>query len=113
PACASLLWQTARCNGVPLPHCCFTSYPAPDTPVRSCTLHFMEDSRMSTKPVIAINADYRPAKKDSAAFTWIDTGYYDCVTASGGIPFILPPLCEDDDLRRVLNQVDGVVLTGC
>jgi putative glutamine amidotransferase len=66
------------------------------------------------KPLIGINADYRPAsKKDSVPFTWINTGYYDSITASGGIPVIIPPLAEDADLKRVLNTLDGVVLSGC
>jgi putative glutamine amidotransferase len=69
---------------------------------------------MSAKPLIGINADYRPAnKKDAIPFTWINTGYYDSVTASGGIPVILPPLAEDADLKKILAQLDGVVLTGC
>lgn len=68
---------------------------------------------MSTKPIVGINADFRPARKDSIPFTWINTGYYDSVSASGGIPFILPPIAEDDDLERLLHNVDGLVLTGC
>jgi len=68
---------------------------------------------MKTKPVIAINTDYRPAKGDAFAFSWIHTGYYDCVSSSGGIPMLLSPLASDDDLRRVLENVDGLVLTGC
>lgn len=68
---------------------------------------------MRTKPVVGINADYRPARKESAAFSWIDSGYYDCVAAAGGIPVIIPPLADDADLKQLLGQVDGVVLTGC
>ncbi|WP_437203193.1 gamma-glutamyl-gamma-aminobutyrate hydrolase family protein [Planctomicrobium sp. SH664] len=65
------------------------------------------------KPVIAMNADFRPAKGDSFAFSWIHSGYYDSVSSSGGIPMMLAPLAEDDDLRAVLEKVDGLVLTGC
>jgi putative glutamine amidotransferase len=68
---------------------------------------------MNAKPIIAINSDFRPAKGDSFAFSWIHNGYYDSISASGGIPVVLSPLAEDDDLRRVLEMVDGVVLTGC
>jgi putative glutamine amidotransferase len=73
----------------------------------------MEDPGMSKKPVIGMNADFRPARKDSVPFTWIDTGYYDSVTAAGGVPLIIPPLVEDDDLKLILQNVDGIVLTGC
>ena len=68
---------------------------------------------MSNKPVIAINADFRPVSSKTYSFSWIHTGYYDSVASSGGIPIVLPPMAEDDDLRKVLEQVDGVVLTGC
>jgi len=68
---------------------------------------------MNSKPVIAINADFRPAKGDTFSFSWMHTGYYDSVSASGGIPVMLSPLMEDDDLQRVLEKMDGVVLTGC
>lgn len=68
---------------------------------------------MNSKPVVAINADFRPAKGDTYSFSWIHTGYYDSVASSGGIPVVLTPLAEDDDLRKVLEQIDGLVLTGC
>ena len=66
---------------------------------------------MPNKPLIAINADYRPSKPVS--FSWLPTGYYDSVSQCGGIPVLLPPLAEDDDLRKILENVDGLVLTGC
>jgi len=68
---------------------------------------------MNSKPIIAINADFRPQKQDSFPFSWIHSGYYDSVIGAGGIPMLLPPLADDDDLRRILENVDGVVLTGC
>ena len=68
---------------------------------------------MSTKPVIGINADFRPERNDSIPLTWINAGYYDSVTASGGVPILLPPLAEDGDLKQILRNVDGLVLTGC
>lgn len=67
---------------------------------------------MRKKPLIGLNADYRPAKKDSPAFTFVTAGYYDCITAVGGIPVILPPHADEDDLDRILELLDGVVLVG-
>ena len=37
---------------------------------------------MSTKPIIGINADFRPASNEHIALTWIQTGYYDQVTGA-------------------------------
>ena len=32
---------------------------------------------MTRKPLIGINTQYRDSRKDAAALTWINTGYYD------------------------------------
>lgn len=63
--------------------------------------------------MIGINADFRPARKDVTALSWLNTGYYDAVCAAGGIPVIIPPLAEEEDLKQILATLDGVVLTGC
>jgi len=67
---------------------------------------------MASKPLIGLNADYRAAKKDAPAFTYICAGYYDSVIEAGGIPIILPPARDDADLKRLLDMLDGVVLVG-
>src|SRR4051794_1517372 len=67
---------------------------------------------MQTKPLIGLNADYRSAKKDAPAFSYVCAGYYDSITEAGGIPLVLPPLADEDDLARVLDMLDGMVLVG-
>lgn len=67
---------------------------------------------MRTKPLIALNADYRAAKKDAPAFSYVGAGYYDAILKAGGVPLILPPYEEEDDLEQVLDLVDAVVLAG-
>lgn len=64
------------------------------------------------KPLIGLNADYRAAKKDAPAVSYLCAGYFDCVTKAGGIPIVIPPLTDEDDLDRVLDLLDGVVLAG-
>ncbi|MEX2113505.1 MAG: gamma-glutamyl-gamma-aminobutyrate hydrolase family protein [Pirellulales bacterium] len=66
---------------------------------------------MRKKPLIGLNADYRAAKKDAPAFSFVCAGYYDSVVESGAVPVVLPPLA-DEDLGRVLDLLDGVVLVG-
>ena len=68
---------------------------------------------MSNKPVIGINGEFRPAKIDSIPLSWFNTGYYDSITAAGGLPMLLPPFAEDDDLKQYLSMLDGLVLAGC
>lgn len=68
---------------------------------------------MSKKPIIGMNCDFRPERKDSHALSWINSGYYESVTKCGGVPMIIPPLMEDDDLRQLLQSVDGLIMVGC
>lgn len=65
------------------------------------------------KPFIGINGDFRPTKKDAMALSWFNTGYYDSVTAAGGLPILIPPFASDEDLKQILKQLDGLVLAGC
>lgn len=67
---------------------------------------------MRSKPLIGINADYRAAKKDAPAFSYVCAGYYDSIVAAGGIPLILPPLGDEEDLSRVLDSFDGFLMVG-
>lgn len=68
---------------------------------------------MSAKPVIGINGDFRAAKKDVTALSWWNTGYYDSVTAAGGLPVLMPPFADDADLKQFLKMLDGLVVAGC
>ena len=67
---------------------------------------------MESKPIIAMTADLRSAKPDSPAFTYVASGYYDCLTAAGAVPIILPPFGDAKDIHRVLDLADGVLLVG-
>ena len=82
---------------------------------------------MTKKPVIGINGDFRPGRHDAAALSWFNTGYYDCITASkidtagnnkasncpGGLPILLPPYLEEEDIEAAVDMIDGLVLAGC
>lgn len=67
---------------------------------------------MASKPLIGVNADYRSARKDAPAFSYLGAGYYDSIIKAGGVPVVLPPLKDEDDLSQVLDTLDGVVLGG-
>ena len=64
------------------------------------------------KPIIAINADFRGVTHNQAAFSYLAAGYYDAISAAGGIPVILPPSLDDDALAQFLEHVDGCMLVG-
>lgn len=65
-----------------------------------------------SKPIIAINADYRPAAGDKPAFSFLGSGYYEAVLQAGGVPVVVPPMVDEADVNDLLDHVDGVVLTG-
>ncbi len=67
---------------------------------------------MFKKPLIGINADFRSAKKDMPAFSYVAAGYYDKIMEVGGIPVVLPPLYEAADIDRVLESLDGFMMIG-
>jgi putative glutamine amidotransferase len=64
------------------------------------------------KPLIGLNADFVHSSGEKPSFTYVASGYYDAITKSGGVPVIIPPLDDDNDLEQVLDQVQGVVLVG-
>jgi len=67
---------------------------------------------MAEKPLIGINVDYRPARKDSSAYCFLHAGYSNSLAKAGAIPVLLPPMIEDEDLPRVLDLLDGLLLIG-
>jgi putative glutamine amidotransferase len=65
------------------------------------------------KPLIGISGDFRAAREETHALSWFNTGYYDSVTKAGGLPILIPPYNDDDDLKQIVSQLDGIVLAGC
>ncbi|MDR1384606.1 MAG: gamma-glutamyl-gamma-aminobutyrate hydrolase family protein [Planctomycetaceae bacterium] len=66
----------------------------------------------SNKPLIGINAEYFSNTKKNAAYSYVPTGYYDSLMKAGATPIILPPYYEQEDMERVLDLLDGVVMIG-
>jgi putative glutamine amidotransferase len=67
---------------------------------------------MNAKPLIGLNADYRSSRRDAPAFSFLRAGYYDALVKAGAIPVIVPPLAAVEDIRRVLDLLDGFVMVG-
>lgn len=67
---------------------------------------------MPTKPIIAINADFRASRKEGPALSYLAAGYYDKISAAGGIPIILPPVDCESDILRMLDVANGLLLVG-
>jgi putative glutamine amidotransferase len=67
---------------------------------------------MQRRPLIGINADYRGQNNHVPAFTYLSAGYFDSISAVGGIPVIVPIIEDDDSLNQLLDTLDGFLLTG-
>ncbi len=67
---------------------------------------------MSGKPLIGVNMDYRSARKDGPAMSYLCAGYHDAIVKAGGVPVMIPLLENDDDLNQVLDLCSGVVMIG-
>jgi len=67
---------------------------------------------MRAKPHIGLNADFRAAKQDSPAYSFLAAGYYNRILAAGGIPIILPPMETQGDVNSVLDTLDGFIMIG-
>jgi len=67
---------------------------------------------MAAKPMIGVNMDYRSAKKESSPYCFMHAGYCNALHKAGAIPVPFSPLGDDDDIRQVLNTLDGVLLIG-
>lgn len=67
---------------------------------------------MPRKPLVGLNADYRPSRKEGPALSYIAAGYYNAIQAAGGIPVVVPPQADAADLGRVLDMLQAFVLVG-
>lgn len=67
---------------------------------------------MGFKPLIGLNAEFKSAKKDAPAFSFVAAGYYDAILQAGGIPVIVPPVSEANDIDAVLETLHGFILVG-
>ncbi|MDC0934686.1 gamma-glutamyl-gamma-aminobutyrate hydrolase family protein [Pirellulales bacterium] len=65
-----------------------------------------------SKPLIGINADFRAEKHDSPAFSYVASGYYDAVVQAGGLPVVLPPYEDLQDIEHLVERLQGLLLIG-
>ena len=67
---------------------------------------------MNCKPLIGMNADFRAAHNEVPSFSYLSAGYFDAITAAGGIPVVVPPMEDETDLNCLLDHLQGFVLVG-
>lgn len=67
---------------------------------------------MKPKPLIGVNADFRATRKDAPAFSYLCAGYCDSLMKVDAVPMVIPLLEEEDEIGRVLDLLDGLVMIG-
>ncbi len=67
---------------------------------------------MPRKPLIGLNVDYRPSRKEGPALCYLPAGYFNAIQAAGGIPVVMPPMEHAADIARVVDLLQGFVLVG-
>jgi putative glutamine amidotransferase len=67
---------------------------------------------MKCKPLIGLNADYRPHQKQTPAFSYVPAGYYRAIQAAGAIPVIIPPTEDPESIATLIDTLHGFVLIG-
>ena len=60
------------------------------------------------KPLIAVIPQLFPGSENILT----RPGYMTEIQAAGGLPVLLPPTEDEDDIRRLLSQVDGLLVPG-
>lgn len=68
-----------------------------------------EPSGGNGKPVIGITCGH--TFEGSGRF-YVNEPYVRCIEAVGGLPFLIPCLNADEDVRRLMEHVDGILLPG-
>ena len=65
-----------------------------------------QKAKLMKKPLIGISLGYN-SKKNS-----VNTVYVQSVLKTGGIPYLIPVTDDVEVLRQIVNQLDGLVMTG-
>lgn len=62
------------------------------------------------KPVIGLTGSYKPDPETPQHF--LNQSYFEAIRHFGGIPLLIPVFAQKEELQFLLNQCDGVLLTG-
>lgn len=67
---------------------------------------------VSAKPRIGINLEYKPASGLVPSLNYISNEYIRSVKEAGGLPFLIPPMDDLDDVASTVSSLDGFILVG-
>jgi len=67
------------------------------------------------KPFIGITCDYMMSEKESSLGQeryFVSKDFIDAVIDSGGVPVLIPILNSEEDMLRIMDTLDGIILSG-
>lgn len=64
------------------------------------------------KPFVGITTEFQQGRKEQPSFAYVAAGYIDALSRVGAIPVLIPPLGDPDDIERILDRLDAVVMIG-
>ena len=62
------------------------------------------------KPLIGLNPSYYEHKEMDRSI--LGKSYTDSIQKAGGLPVLIPPIRDRDDLSQLIQKLDGIILTG-
>lgn len=62
------------------------------------------------KPVIGLTGSFKPDSETPQHF--LNQSYFEAIRQFGGIPLLIPVLAQTEELDFLMNQCDGLLLTG-
>ncbi len=65
---------------------------------------------MKSKPLIGLTPSYYDHKEMDRSI--LGKSYTDSIQLAGGLPVLIPPIINKDDLAQLIQRLDGLVLTG-
>ncbi len=68
---------------------------------------------LSKKPIIGILCDINKEEgKEDRPLYFVKSNYISAIKEAGGIPLIITPLKDENDLTKTLNLIDGLLIPG-
>lgn len=65
----------------------------------------------SQKPIIGILCDINKEKKDRPLY-FVKSNYVSAINDAGGVPFLIPPTGNNNDLTQIANIINGLLVPG-
>jgi len=60
-----------------------------------------------SRPLIGITSVYKVNDANESASTLVNFAYVRAVAENGGVPVVLPTICDEEILQRYVEQLDG------